>query len=89
MRTYLAKKKARIVRRQQIPNQPYSSPPRKEGRTLKELSSEPDYSNEASMAAFRKLGPLKYIKIDQSIQKDDSLTTRGPIELNNGEVYVG
>lgn len=55
---------------------------------MKELSELPDYSNEDSMAAFRKVGQFDYSKISEKFDSDE-LVKRGPIEMPNGEVYIG
>lgn len=47
----------------------------------------PDYSNEATRATERQVGPFEYDE-DESAYGND-LIDRGPYELDNGATYKG
>jgi hypothetical protein len=56
----------------------------------RELVKVPDYSNTATVLAFRRLGPFPESKILEFVNFNfQDLAERGPIEFTNGDVYVG
>ena len=54
----------------------------------KQLQEMPDYSNEATNATEKMLGPFEYDQDEESHYGTD-LITRGPYALDNGAIYEG
>lgn len=53
----------------------------------KQLAEMPDYSNEATRATEKQVGPFEWDEDDSQYGTD--LIVRGPYELDNGAIYRG